>query len=100
MKPLNPDVKHHTKATLLDAIHARTPGLSKDAVKQVLNAFIDITKDAVQGGGSVLLSGFVKFEAKARAARIGRNLKTNETVPIPARLRPVATVSFEMDDAA
>ena len=44
--------------------------------------------DAVAHSDSVTLSGFGTFEPRERKERTGRNPRTGEAVPIPARTVP------------
>jgi DNA-binding protein HU-beta len=61
-------------------------GLSKTVVKATVEAFEELVKDELaEGSGSVVLSGFVKFERKERAARTGRNPQTGAEIQIPAK---------------
>ncbi len=76
------------KAELINAA-AEKAGLSKKDTEAVVNATIDVITAALTEGDKVQLVGFGAFEVKARAARIGRNPKTRETIEIPASKVPV-----------
>lgn len=76
------------KAELINAA-AETAGLSKKDTEAAVNAAIDAITEALAAGDKVQLVGFGVFEVKARAARIGRNPKTRETINIPASKVPV-----------
>ena len=43
--------------------------------------------------------GFGSFEVKKRAARVGRNPKTNDTIEIPASVVPVFKAGKALKDA-
>ena len=45
------------------------------------------------------LVGFGSFEVKKRAARVGRNPKTNATIEIPASVVPVFKAGKALKDA-
>lgn len=75
------------KTSLIREIAVRT-GLTQRNVEEVMNAFSDITAEALSKGESVILSGFGTFEPKNRSPRIGRNPHTGEAVEIPARIIP------------
>jgi integration host factor subunit beta len=47
--------------------------------------------DAVQAGESVDLRGFGRFHLRHRPPRAGRNPRTGETIPIPAKAVPSFT---------
>lgn len=76
------------KAELISAA-AEKAGLSKKDTEAAVNAAIDAITEALAAGDKVQLVGFGVFEVKARAARIGRNPKTRETINIPASKVPV-----------
>ncbi len=76
------------KAELINAT-AEKAGLSKKDTEAVINAAIDAITDCLASGDKVQLVGFGAFEVKSRAARIGRNPKTKETINIPASKVPV-----------
>ena len=50
-----------------------------------LQAFIDTVTDTVASGEVVVISGFAKFARVDRAARMGRNPATGETIRIKAK---------------
>lgn len=75
------------KADLIDQVAART-GQTKVSVAAAVDAAIDVIIDAVADSESVTLSGFGTFEARQRKERTGRNPRTGEAVPIPARTVP------------
>jgi DNA-binding protein HU-beta len=50
------------------------------AVDTIVNTIIDTTRS----GGRVSIHGFGTFTQTSRAARLGRNPRTGEAVPIPA----------------
>ena len=49
---------------------------------------IDTITNALQNGKEVQLLGFGTFSVVERAARKGRNLRTNKSIDIPARKVP------------
>lgn len=58
---------------------------TRAAAKRLTNAFIDALQDAIVNDGGVQITGFGTFQVKQRAARMGRNVRTQEPVEIPAR---------------
>ena len=77
--------------TELIAIAAENAGLTKKDTERLLNAAIDAITLALVRGEKVQLSGFGTFETKQRAARIGRNPATKESIEIPASKHPAFT---------
>ena len=86
------------KAELINAVAAST-GFSKKDAETVVSATLDAITAALQGGEKVQLVGFGSFEVKKRAARIGRNPKTKETIEIPASVVPVFKAGKALKDA-
>jgi nucleoid DNA-binding protein len=79
-----------TKAELVDHV-AATVQLSKSQTEAVLTQCLQAIIDALQAGESVELRGFGRFQLRYRAARAGRNPRTGETIPIPAKAVPTFT---------
>ena len=75
------------KADLVDEVAART-GQTKVAVAAAIEAAMEVIIDTVGQAESVTLSGFGTFEPRERKARTGRNPRTGDAVPIPARTVP------------
>ena len=74
------------KTQLIDALAARI-GDRRTAANAV-DGLLSTIVETVQAGESVSLTGFGVFEARARAARVGRNPRTGETVAVPAATVP------------
>ena len=72
------------KAELIDAM-AGDANLTKADAKRALDAFIGATTGALKKGDRVALVGFGSFSVAKRAARTGRNPKTNAPIQIPAK---------------
>ena len=71
---------------LIAALAAKTSVTKADADRQVL-ALIEIISKTLEEGDKINLNGFGIFEVRERAARIGRNPRTGETIRIkPARV--------------
>ncbi len=85
------------KAELITAA-AEKAGLSKKDTEAAVNAAIDSITEALAGGDKVQLVGFGGFEVKERAARIGRNPRTKESIEIPASKIPVFKAGKALKD--
>ena len=70
--------------TELIATMVETSGLTKKDCEAALAAFTGAVETAMKGEDKVQLVGFGSFEVKKRAARVGRNPRTGETLTIPA----------------
>lgn len=80
------------KAELIEKIVSKVDAITKATAEHVLDAVIESIVETVSHGGEVSLVGFGTFKSSKRAARQGRNPKTNEAIQIPARKVPVFRV--------
>jgi integration host factor subunit beta len=65
--------------------------LSKAQTDAVLTQCFQAIMAALQAGESVELRGFGRFSLRHRQARAGRNPRTGQTIPIPAKAVPTFT---------
>ena len=75
------------KSELVEQI-AKHADLSKADAGRALDAFIKSVTRSLKRGDSVSLVGFGTFSVKNRAARMGRNPATGETIRIKASKTP------------
>ena len=73
-----------TKAELANLLYEKV-GLSQQESKEIVQAFFDEIRTALESGDSVKLSGFGNFLLRDKPTRPGRNPKTGVLVPISAR---------------
>ena len=76
------------KSELINAVAAAAEVSKKDA-EAVITATLDTITAALKDGDKVQLVGFGSGEVRQRAARTGRNPKSNEVIEIPASVVPV-----------
>lgn len=74
------------KQELINAIAADT-GMTKTAVKIMLQSFEFRVTEALANGDEVKMIGFGTFKVRPQPARIGRNPATGEEVEVPAKKR-------------
>ena len=74
------------KAQLVEALTTRI-GDRRTAAAAV-DGLVDVIVETVGSGSSVTLTGFGVFEPRRRAARVARNPRTGETVPVPETVVP------------
>src|SRR5580698_5910875 len=67
---------------------AELTGIPKADVLLSLEAFFSEVKNSVKKGENVYVRGFGSFIAKKRAQKVGRIIKRNETIIIPAHYIP------------
>ncbi len=75
------------KADLIIEIAEKT-GVPKVDVLVTLEAFFKEVKESLAGGENVYVRGFGSFVVKKRAMKIGRNIKKNISIEIPAHSIP------------
>ena len=75
------------KEELVQEIAKKASVTQKEAA-EVLAALIETVQKTVSKGKKVTLVGFGTFEARKRAARIGRNPQTGKELKIPATTVP------------
>ena len=86
------------KTELIEAVAAKAALKKKDADAAVAAVFEAIA-DALVAGEKVQVIGFGTFEAKAVAAKEGRNPKTGETITIAACNRPAFSAGKGLKEA-
>ena len=67
--------------------------------RQAITAAVEAITGALIEGEKVQLVGFGSFEVKTRAARVGRNPKTGEEIPISEARLPVFKAGKALKDA-
>lgn len=75
------------KADLVAAISEKT-GVPKVDVLVTLETFFKEVKNSLAEGENVYIRGFGSFVIKRRAKKIGRHIKRNEAIEIPAHFIP------------
>ncbi|MFV2001571.1 MAG: integration host factor subunit alpha [Paracoccaceae bacterium] len=73
-----------TRMDLSEAVF-RQVGLSRNESAQLVENVLGHVSDALVEGESVKISSFGTFSVRNKAARIGRNPKTGQEVPISPR---------------
>jgi DNA-binding protein HU-beta len=78
------------KAELIAALAMRTKMSKADAGRAIESLFDDkgIIAGELKKGTKVQITGFGNFEARRRAARMGRNPKTGAEIQIKATIAP------------
>ena len=84
-----------TRRVLVDRLRARL-GLSAREAGEILDDFLEILSDQLAEGGAASFRGLGRFETRLSPPRPGRNPATGEVVIIPARRRPVFTLSPDL----
>ncbi len=86
------------KSELIDAM-SDVASLSKAEAGRALEGFIESAKKALKKNDTISLVGFGTFSVRERAARIGRNPRTGETIKIKASKNPTFKAGKALKDA-
>jgi DNA-binding protein HU-beta len=73
--------------------------MSKKAVNELLNAFVDLTVKNLKKGAKVRVTGLGIFQVKKRPARLGRNPATGEQIKIKASKKLAFRPAKEVKEA-
>ena len=73
-----------TKADIAEHLFTQL-GMSKREAKDMVEAFFEEIRQALERGEQVKISGFGNFDLREKNQRPGRNPKTGEDIPIRAR---------------
>lgn len=73
-----------TRMDLSEAVF-REVGLSRNESSQLVERVLEMMSDALVAGEQVKISSFGTFSVRSKSARVGRNPKTGEEVPISPR---------------
>ena len=72
------------KTQLVDAI-AKKASITKVDAKKALDAFINVTGEALKAGDKIALIGFGSFAVAKKPGRTGRNPRTGASIKIAAK---------------
>jgi len=86
------------KSELIAAV-ADKAGLSRSQASAAVEATIESIVTTLKSGDDVRLVGFGTFQVVQRAAGVGRNLRTGETIKIPASKTPKFKAGQVLKDA-
>ena len=86
------------KTQFIEAIAAKTNLKKKDA-EAALGAVTEVIEETLKSGDKIQLVGFGTFQVKSRPARIGRNPRTGEQLPIKASKTPSFSAGKALKDA-
>ncbi|MSU92309.1 integration host factor subunit beta [Rhodobacteraceae bacterium 2CG4] len=76
------------KSELIQRIADENPHLYQRDVERIVGTVFDQIIEAMAEGNRVELRGFGAFSVKKRDARIGRNPRTGEAVPVEQKFVP------------
>lgn len=86
-----------TKSELIDAIAARAE-LTKARAELVVNCVFDTMTEALQRAEGIEIRGFGSFTVRPYKPYDGRNPRTGQPVPVPAKRLPFFKVGKELKE--
>ena len=86
------------KNDLIETI-AKASGVSRQTVRDVLNAAAGAVRDSLAAGDPVFLFGLGKLSISQRGEKVARDLRTGKPVIVPPRKVAVYRSSTSVDEA-
>jgi len=86
------------KAEFIAKVAEKSKITKKEATK-VVNAVLETITEALSKGDTVQFVGFGTFSVRKRAARSGRNPRTQQVIKIPATKVPVFRAGKDLREA-
>jgi len=86
-----------TKSELIEAIAARGE-LTKARAEMAVNCVFDAMTEALQKGEGIEIRGFGSFTVRPYKPYDGRNPRTGQPVPVPAKRLPFFKVGKELKE--
>ena len=84
------------KSELIQQIAEENPHLYQRDVERIVSVVFEEITSALAKGDRVELRGFGAFSVKSRDSRMGRNPRTGESVPVPAKKVPFFKAGKEL----
>ena len=88
-----------TKAELVSLL-ANECGITKGKAGQAVDYVVGAIQTTLGGGGRIAIAGLGTFGITNRAARMGRNPQTGQSIHIPARRAPTFKAAKALKNAA
>jgi integration host factor subunit beta len=86
------------KSELIQRLAEENPHLYQRDVERIVSTVFEEIAAALARGDRVELRGFGAFSVKARDARVGRNPRTGEAVPVPEKRVPFFKTGKDLRD--
>src|ERR1044072_9155285 len=86
------------RSELVQKLCTDFPDLTQREVEGGVSGIFDSITDQLAKGGRVELRGFGAFSSRRRDARVGRNPRTGESVPVHAKRVPYFKPRKEMSE--
>ncbi len=82
----------------VEAKMAKESGITHKQAETAYDSFVNYIVDSLKAGEKVTVVGFGTFSAVQTKARMGRNPKTNQPVPIPAQKKAKFSASSRLKE--
>lgn len=86
------------KSELIQRLAEENPHLYQRDVEKIVSTVFEEISAALERGDRVELRGFGAFSVKSRDARMGRNPRTGDAVPVPEKRVPFFKTGKELRD--
>jgi len=86
------------KSELIQRLADENPHLFQRDVERIVGTLFSEISEALARGDRVELRGFGAFSVKHRDARIGRNPRTGDSVPVPEKRVPFFKTGKDLRD--
>ena len=83
------------KSDLIEKV-VEKKNLPRKRVEAIVNLIFDSMTEALARGDRIEIRGFGSFVSKRYRARTGRNPRTGQTIPVPAKRLPFFKVGKEL----
>jgi len=84
------------RSELVQMLAQDNPDLSAKEVEKIVATLFEAITRRLAEGGRIELRGFGAFSTRSRSARVGRNPRTGDTVPVSAKRVPYFKPGKEM----
>ena len=87
------------KTELINAVMEKNGIETKKKAQEIVESVFDTIVKTMSRGEEVAISGFGTFRVAKRAARMGRNPKTGESIQIAASTKPKFRAAKQLKEA-
>jgi integration host factor beta subunit len=87
-----------TRSEIITHVAQRLPYMTLKDAEIIVDTIFQSMADALAQGDGIEIRGFGSFKVKNRPAREGRNPRTGESVPIPAKKFPHFKIGKELHE--
>ncbi len=77
-----------TRSELVERISAKFPGFTTSDISAAVGTILDSISTTLIANDRVEIRGFGSFELNYKPPRVGRNPRTGQKVPVPAKYVP------------